>query len=46
MGGIKEVEGMTDVLITTYDNPECKGTYFKIYHFIFNIYRPERKKSA
>ncbi len=46
VGDITELEEMPDVLVTKHENPEHKGTYFNLYHFIFNIYRPERKKAA
>lgn len=45
-GDIKEMLGMHDVLVSKHENPERKGTYFNIYHFIFNVCRPERKISA
>lgn len=46
VGQIEEVEGLTDVLKTCHENPEKPGTYFYLYHFIFNIYKPDRKKAA
>lgn len=46
VGDIKELPGMKDVLLTKHENPEYKGSYFNLYHFIFNICRPERKVSA
>lgn len=41
-----EVKNMSDVLISVHENPEHIGTYFKIYHFIFNVNKPERKIAA
>ncbi|MDE6981502.1 MAG: hypothetical protein K2P60_08910, partial [Lachnospiraceae bacterium] len=46
IGEIEEVEGMTDVLRTNHENPEKPGTYFALYHFIFNVYKPARKQAA
>lgn len=46
VGGITELQNMKEVLMTKHQNPERKGTYFNIYHFVFNVYRPERKISA
>lgn len=46
MEEIKELQYMKDVLVTMHENPERKGTYFNIYHFIFNVCRPERKIAA
>lgn len=46
VGEIKELQEMEDVLITKHEKPERKETYFNIYHFIFNVCRPERKISA
>jgi hypothetical protein len=34
-----------DALISTHQNPE-NHSYFKIYHFIVNAHRPERKAAA
>ena len=46
VGEIEEVEGMTDVLRTSHENPEKPGNYFYLYHFVFNVCKPERKRSA
>lgn len=46
IGHVEKVEGLTDVLKTCHENPEKPGTYFYLYHFIFNVYRPHRKKAA
>lgn len=46
IGEIEEVEEMTDVLRTYHENPEKPGTYFHLYHFIFNACKPERKRAA
>lgn len=40
--GFKELD---DILVTKHKNPE-NGTYFEIYHFICNAYRPERLTAA
>lgn len=41
-----EVTNMYDVLVTKYENPEKKGTYFNVYHFIINAFKPERELAA
>lgn len=46
VGDILEIKSMNDVLVTKHENPERKGTYFKIYHFIINANSSERKESA
>lgn len=46
IGEIKEVEDMADVLCTCHENPEKDGSYFYLYHFVFNVCKPERKKAA
>ncbi|MBR0597485.1 hypothetical protein KCX82_06360 [Clostridiales bacterium BAD-6] len=46
IGDIEEVEGFNNVLKTKHENPEHKGTYFYLYHFIYNAYRPERELAA
>ncbi|EQB85831.1 hypothetical protein J2Z44_004302 [Clostridium punense] len=46
VGDILEIKSMNDVLVTKHENPERKGTYFKIYHFIINANSGERKESA
>lgn len=46
VGEIEEMEDMTDVLRTCHENPENPGTYFYLYHFVFNVYKPERAKAA
>lgn len=42
----EKVEGMENLLMTIHEKPEHKGQYFRLYHFIFNVYLPERKKMA
>ncbi|ARI78805.1 hypothetical protein [Halobacillus mangrovi] len=42
---IKGYKGDDKVLISTHLNPE-DSSIFKVYHFIVNAYRPERKESA
>lgn len=42
----ENVEGMKNVVMTIHEKPEHKGKYFRLYHFIFNVYCPERKKMA
>jgi hypothetical protein len=37
---------MNDVLLTRHENPEKKGTYFNIHHFIINANLMERESSA
>lgn len=44
--GIFEHKDMKDVLLTRHENPEKKGTYFRIYHFIINANPIEREESA
>lgn len=44
--GIFEHKKMNDVLLTRHENPEKKGTYFNIYHFIINSNSIERETSA
>ena len=46
IGEIEEVDGMNDTLRTCHENPEKPGTYFTLYHFIFNFFRPAREKAA
>lgn len=46
VGEIKEVEGMSNVLMTLHKNPEKENSYFKIYHFVVNGKLDEREKSA
>ncbi|NNU78171.1 hypothetical protein [Clostridium estertheticum] len=46
VGSIVECEDMNDVLLTRHENPEKKGTYFSIYHFIINAKLIERETSA
>lgn len=46
VGGISDVPELNNVLLTTHENPECKGTYFKVYHFIINAFKPEREEAA
>lgn len=43
---LREVEKMKDVLVSLHENSEFRNTYFRIYHFIFNVYKPERKICA
>lgn len=43
---IEEVEGLYNVLKTKHENPEHKGTYFNLYHLIYNAYSPERELAA
>ena len=44
--GIFEHKKMNDVLLTRHENPDKKGTYFNIYHFIINANSIEREASA
>lgn len=44
--GIWESKVMKDVLITKHENPEKRGAYFRVYHFIINSYLRERESSA
>lgn len=46
VGKIEELEDMNDVLRTCHENPEVPGTYFNLYHFVFNVYKPQRKRAA
>lgn len=46
VGEIEEVDDMIDVLRTCHENPEKAGSYFYLYHFVFNICKPQRKKVA
>ena len=46
IGQPEELKDMPNVLRTKHEHPEHKGTYFYIYHFIFNIYKPLRQKAA
>lgn len=46
VGEIEEVDNMIDVLRTCHENTEKVGSYFYLYHFIFNISKPHRKKAA
>ncbi|MBD7913947.1 hypothetical protein H9660_02185 [Clostridium sp. Sa3CUN1] len=46
VGGILESKVMNNVLLTKHENPEKKGSYFRIYHFIINSHLEERQKSA
>ena len=46
IGEIEELKDMTDVLRTCHENPEKPGTYFYLYHYIFNVYKEERVKAA
>jgi hypothetical protein len=46
VGDIFESKVMDNVLLTKHENPEKKGTYFRMYHFIINSHLEERKQSA
>jgi len=48
VGEIEELDsvGMKDVLRTKHENPEKPGTYFNLYHFIFNVHKPQRALAA
>lgn len=46
IGGVKEIRGMEDVLVTLHKNHEKEGSYFKLYHFIVNAKLDEREKTA
>lgn len=46
VNGILEYKDMNNVLLTEHENPEKKGTYFRIYHFIINANLNERETSA
>ena len=46
IGEVECVSGLNNVLKTKHENPEHKGTYFIIYHFIINSYKPAREESA
>lgn len=46
VGDILESKVMDNVLLTKHENPEKKGSYFRIYHFIINSKLEERQKSA
>ena len=45
-GCVYEHKEMNDVLLTFHENPEKKGTYFKLYHFLINANLVEREESA
>ena len=46
IGEIEELKDMTDVLRTCHENPEIPGTYFYLYHYIFNVCKDERARAA
>lgn len=46
VGDILEYTDMNDMLLTRHENPERKGTYFNVYHFIINANPTEREASA
>lgn len=46
VGVIDEVEGLNNVLKTKHENPEHNGTYFNLYHLIYNAFSPERELAA
>lgn len=46
VGDIEAVEGLNNVLKTKHENPEHNGTYFNLYHLIYNAYSPERELAA
>ncbi|WP_373898807.1 hypothetical protein ACER0A_004905 [Haloimpatiens sp. FM7315] len=46
VGEIKEVQGMSNVIMTLHKNPEKEDSYFKIYHYIVNGKLDEREESA
>lgn len=46
LGQPEQLKDMPNVLRTKHEHPEHKGTYFYIYHFIFNIHKPLRKNAA
>jgi hypothetical protein len=37
---------MKDVLMTIHENPERKGSYFRLHHFVINANSAEREESA
>ena len=46
VGPIEELPDLKYVLKTRHENPEQEGTYFNIYHFVINSYKPEREDAA
>ncbi len=46
MGEIEEIEDMVNVLRTCHENPEKSGSYFYLYHFVFNACKIQREKAA
>lgn len=46
VGEILKMKEMKDVLVTKHENPERKGSYFRLYHFVINSNLTERQKSA
>lgn len=46
VGDILKMKEMEDVLVTKHENPERKGSYFRLYHFIINSNLTEREISA
>ena len=46
VGEIEEAFNLENVLRTCHQNPEKAGSLFHLYHFVFNTYKPERKKAA
>lgn len=43
---VGDILEMKDVLVTKHENPERKGSYFRLYHFIINSNLTEREISA
>lgn len=46
IGEIESVYELNNVLKTRHQNPEIDNTYFNVYHFIANSFKPARKESA
>jgi hypothetical protein len=44
--GVYEHIEMRDLLMTTHENPERKGSYFRLHHFVINANSAERQESA
>lgn len=44
--GIYEHMEMQDLLMTIHENPERKGSYFRLHHFVINANSTEREESA
>ncbi|QOX62234.1 hypothetical protein FRZ06_02120 [Anoxybacterium hadale] len=46
IGAPTPIPGMNDVIISKHENPEREESYFNVYHFICNTYKPEREMAA